>query len=264
MVKKKSTGVFPITFSPIWVQQAEAKLILSNPITNDVFEYEMKGYGEEPVAEEHIILNCLARKTTRREIELKNPYADKPITYKIDTDLINASGPSSITIAGGKKANYLLSVCPVLSGQYTGSITFTDEQGRYLWYTVFLNTESPKSSQTLEISAMIRQATIFSVTLSNPLDAPVQYEVMINGDGLVGDNALNVAAKESGKYDLVFAPLKVGKWKGSVAFVSQQLGEVWYELILQSDDQPHQRMNLMKASLGKVEEQIVTLDNPSD
>jgi hypothetical protein len=42
------------------------------------------------------------------------------------------------------------------------------------------------------------------------------------------------------------------------------LGEVWYELQLQSDEQPVQRMNVMKASLGKVEEQVVTLDNPSD
>jgi len=31
---------------------------------------------------------------------------------------------------------------------------------------------------------------------------------------------LIVGANESGKYDLIFAPLKVGKWKGSVAFVN--------------------------------------------
>lgn len=157
--------MFPITFSPIWVQQAEAKLVLSNPQTNDVFEYDLRGYGEEPVAEEHIILQCQARKTTKREIEIKNPYPDKAIIYKIETDLINASGPPSITIPAGKKANYVLSVCPVLSGQYTGSITFTDDQGRYLWYTVFLNTESPKSTSTVEIQSVIRQASIFSVTL---------------------------------------------------------------------------------------------------
>ena len=57
-VKKKSTGVFPLSFNPIWVSQAEAKLVLMNPSTNDVFEYELRGFGEEPVAEEHIILNC--------------------------------------------------------------------------------------------------------------------------------------------------------------------------------------------------------------
>jgi hypothetical protein len=92
-----------VTFTPTWVQDAEAKLILSNPITNDVFEYELKGFGEEPVAEEHIILNCSARKATRRDIELKNPYPDKSITYKVDTDLINASGKGELSIPPGKK-----------------------------------------------------------------------------------------------------------------------------------------------------------------
>jgi hypothetical protein len=41
-----------------------------------------------------------------------------------------------------------------------------------------------------------------------------------------------VGASEAAKYDLIFAPLKVGKWKGSVAFVNQSLGEAWYELTL--------------------------------
>lgn len=111
-----------------------------------MFEYELKGFGEEPIAEEHIILSCQARKQTRREIELKNPHADKPITYRVETDLINAAGLTTLTIQPGKKANYVLSVTPVLSGQYTGSITFTDDDGRYFWYTVFMNTEAPRSS----------------------------------------------------------------------------------------------------------------------
>ena len=263
-VKKKSTGVFPLTFSPIWVQTAEARLVLLNPITNDVYEYDLKGFGEEPVAEEHIILNCEARKLTKREITLQNPFNDRTVTYRIETDLINATGPASLSIAPGKKGVYVLQVYPVLSGQYTGSITFTDDEGRYLWYTVFLSTDSPKSVQTLDINSVIRQATIFSVTLANPLDEPVLYEVLISGDGLVGESTLVVQPRDKGNYDLVFSPLRVGKWRGSVAFVSQVLGEVWYDLQLQSDEQQTQRLNVMKASLGKVEHQTVTLDNPSD
>lgn len=57
-VKRKTTGMFTIAFTPAWLQEAEGKLVLNNPATNDVFEYDLKGYGEEPVAEEHIILNC--------------------------------------------------------------------------------------------------------------------------------------------------------------------------------------------------------------
>ena len=51
-----------------------------------------------------------------------------------------------------------------------------------------MNTESPKSTSTVEISSVIRQASIFSVTLQNPLDLPATYEVIISGDGLVGES----------------------------------------------------------------------------
>jgi hypothetical protein len=56
------------------------------------FRYELKGFGEEPVAEDHIVINCKARETTTYEIELKNPYNDREISYKVETDVINSSG----------------------------------------------------------------------------------------------------------------------------------------------------------------------------
>ncbi len=50
-VKKKSTGNFPVTFKPKWAAKAEAKLVLLNPVTMDQFEYDIRGNGEEPLAE---------------------------------------------------------------------------------------------------------------------------------------------------------------------------------------------------------------------
>ncbi len=60
---------------------AESRLELSNPITNDKFEYELKGFGEEPVAEDHIVINCKARESKVHEVELKNPHNDRDVTY---------------------------------------------------------------------------------------------------------------------------------------------------------------------------------------
>lgn len=116
MVKKKSVGNFPITFAPKWICESEARLELVNPLTNDKFEYELKGVGEEPVAEDHIVINCKARETTQYDIEIKNPHADKDLTYRVDTDLINATGPKSIVVKAGKRVKYPLKVTPVLSG----------------------------------------------------------------------------------------------------------------------------------------------------
>ena len=38
---------------------------MTNAITNDIFEYELIGIGEEPLAKDHIIVNCVARKTSK-------------------------------------------------------------------------------------------------------------------------------------------------------------------------------------------------------
>lgn len=57
-MKKKATVNIPVSFSPIWVCEAEARLVMTNPATNDVFEYELKGLGEEPLAIDHLIINC--------------------------------------------------------------------------------------------------------------------------------------------------------------------------------------------------------------
>jgi hypothetical protein len=52
-------------------------LTLNNKNTGEVYEYELKGSGEEPLAEDHIVLNCKARETTKHYFEIKNP-TDKP------------------------------------------------------------------------------------------------------------------------------------------------------------------------------------------
>ena len=84
-------------FAPRWICRAEAKLTLFNQLTNDLFEYELRGIGEEPLSEGHITLSCLARQTTRHNIQLQNHW-EYPVTYSVDTDLLNASGESSVTV----------------------------------------------------------------------------------------------------------------------------------------------------------------------
>ena len=60
-VKRNSIGNFPITFKPKWAYPAEAKLVMSNPLTLDHFEYQVVGNGEEPLAEEHLEIKCEAK-----------------------------------------------------------------------------------------------------------------------------------------------------------------------------------------------------------
>lgn len=58
IVKRKTTNNFLLMFKPYWVTEVVGKLTLNNNTTNEVYEYDLKGIGEEPLAEDHIILNC--------------------------------------------------------------------------------------------------------------------------------------------------------------------------------------------------------------
>jgi hypothetical protein len=51
-----------------------------------------------------------------------------------------------------------------------------------MWYTVLLNTDSPKPEKTIDLSTFIRQAVSFDLEISNPLPQGVNFEVVISGE----------------------------------------------------------------------------------
>lgn len=116
---------FTLSFRPQWICQETGLLLLKNESTKEEYEYELKGIGEEPLAEDHIVLNCSARETTVHRFEIRNT-SEKPQTYTVWTDLQNATGAREFTIKGGRDQvyNYDLKITPLLGGVYTASITF--------------------------------------------------------------------------------------------------------------------------------------------
>jgi len=54
--------------------------------------------------------------------------------------------------------------------------------------------------------------------------------------GLQGDSSFSVQPESTNVYELVFSPLFVGRHVGSIAFISENLGEIWYDLRLVSED----------------------------
>lgn len=72
IVKKNETGNITLFFKPQWVCNATATLTLKNESTKEEYEYELKGIGEEPLAIDHVVLNCKARETKYQTFEVKN------------------------------------------------------------------------------------------------------------------------------------------------------------------------------------------------
>ncbi|EGR31281.1 hypothetical protein IMG5_114390, partial [Ichthyophthirius multifiliis] len=264
VIKKKTTGNIPICFFPEWICTSEAKLIIQNPLTCDQFEYDLKGIAEEPLAIDHFVVTSLARQTVQKEIVIDNSNNEQAITYNVTTDLIGAVGEPQISVQGKRKAIYLLKIHPVMSGQYTGSVTFTKPDGTYIWWTVLLNTQSPNADKVIDLVTCLRKPVAFDIDLYNPADEIANFEVLMEGDGLQGELYFSIKPNQKYKYELFFMPLKVQKQKGSVAFVSKKLGEIWYELNLIAEDSDIIRLPVLKAELGKTEQHEITLENPSN
>lgn len=133
-----------------------------------------------------------------------------------------------------------------------------------MWWTVEVRTDSPRPEATIDLKAFIRQATSAEISLSNPLNEPITFEVFYNGEGLIGDSAFSLEPKSVGTYNLIYSPLISGAaYQGTIGFLNEKVGEFWYDLNLQAEENPVVSLDLLECELGKVASHHVTLENPT-
>lgn len=253
---------FGLTFKPTWVMQHTALLTLRNDSTKEEYEYELKGYGEEPLAEDHRVINCSARETQTTMFDVKN-NSDKSLTYTVWTDLQNAVGQKEFVVKPKSSFQYKLQITPLLGGVYTASITFQDNEERFYWYTVEVRTDSPKPEAQIDLRAFIRKATSAEVSLSNPLNEPITFEVFFQGEGLIGDPTFSLEPKSEGTYNLIFSPLASGEYVGNIGFLNEKVGEFWYDLNLIAEENPIVNLEMLECELGKTAQHQIELENPT-
>ena len=100
-----------------------------------------------------------------------------------------------------------MAITPLLGGVYTASITFQDNEDKFIWWTVEVRTDSPKPEAVIDMRAFIRKAKSVEVSLSNPLNEPITFEVFYQGEGLIGDSTFSLEPKHVNTYNLIFSPL---------------------------------------------------------
>jgi len=237
-------------------------LVLNNKTTGEIYEYELKGIGEEPLAEDHIVLHCEAKKPTQHVFPIYNNQ-DKVVEYTVMTDLLNAVGKQKFEVKPKTTFDYPLEITPLLGGVYTASITFVDKDGKYLWWTVEVNTNSPRPEKNVTMIAFVRKAATAEIILSNPLPEPITFEVFYSGEGLIGESTFNLEPNQDGLYNLIYSPLIAGETQGTIGFLNEKVGEFWYDLTLVADENPIVNLELLECELGKVASHFVQLENPT-
>ncbi|KAG3085239.1 hypothetical protein PI125_g19289 [Phytophthora idaei] len=276
VVPAKRSATYPLTFTPSWMYHETRTFVLLNTATQQQFEFELSGYGEEPLAQDHVVLSCQARTSIVHNFNvfaLPGGDANAAQVFKVESDLRDVVGASTITAPAGSGSNrsvkYSLTFSPLVSGSYFGSVTFTNEAtNEYLWYTVEASVSPPEPETTLEMRAPVRGAVGVEIGLANPLDSETTFTVELRGRGLLGPSTFTLEARQSGVYELVYSPLLMTKEsegeEGAILFSSDAVGQFWYRLNLVAEAAETQELDDMACAVGDVCTQPLWLQNPID
>ena len=265
-VPKGQKKNYTLQYQPMQVSDVEqkAQLTITNPSNNEQYVFELTGQAEGPLAEEHVAITCQARDKVTHEFTVKNRSSERTAEFVVETDLEHVSGDSSLTIAPGSSATYVLNFKPLLGGTYHGSITFKDAETQEIqWYTVEVQVDPPSEEDVLNLAAFVREGCSVEISLVNPLKEDVLFNVTMNGEGLIGPATFHLGPSEAKVYELVYSPLLAGSQEGSVVFSSNLVGEVWYRLILNAEEPPAVVLDKMSAAVGARAVQTIKITNPS-
>ena len=264
VVSAHTTRDYPLSFSPDWVCDAvQGGLVLFNSRTGERSEFEFTGTADEPLAEEQVSLECVARESVSHTFKLRNKRT-VDMVYSIESDLPNVSGASSIKVKANQSAEYTLSMKPKQTGIYRGSVSFVSQDGRFVWYAIELKASRPEPEASINITAEVRKVTAVGISVTNPLSEELRFDVSIIGTGLVGDQYLTLGPNESKEYQLRFSPLSHCDEAGSISFSNERVGEFWYSLQLHADPVAPVQLEDMECPLGQSVIQYVCLDNVCD
>lgn len=101
------------------------------------------------------------------------------------------------------------------------------------------------------------------IQVENPLDEPIEFDVIHDGDGLLGDPLLLLAPKEVRVYQLIYSPLQAGSAKAAVSFINDKVGEFWYDLDLHAKPDSPKIIDNLKCELGRHKAFNLPIENPT-
>lgn len=261
--KPNSVSNLPVTFSPTKIGQFQCEIQILNLNKESTVIYKCVATVGEPPTEDKLIINCRARQTMVKEIDLK-PFI-KNGTCEVTSTIPIISHPSEVTFSNGQiEKPFSFSIFAPRSGLSAGTITFTDSQTKnYVWYVVEIHVDSPKPEETLEVKTEARKSVTVSIPIKNPKSTAVTFTSHFQDDDFFGPKEFSVEKESSMIYSLVVCPLKATKKTSAIYFYSDDGGEFWYCIKIEATEPPENVLAQMTAPIGKYASTFILLENPT-
>lgn len=246
---------------------------------SDSFSYTLLGVAGEPLAEDNLTFLCKSRFREKFLIPLKLKRSESKVAKALEptaeggseqvlvvtTDIPYLSGSPEVVLVNGEGVYEFNVFCP-MSGVLAGSITFTDSNNRLVsWYTVEITVASPQEESTIRVATSVRQASSIEISLENPTNEQLRFNVLLEGDGLIGDatHILQPAsAGASSTYELIYSPLVEGSFTGKIRFLNSVVGEFWYKLAMTAEPALPTVIDLCECMIACTKAITVPIENP--
>lgn len=256
------TTQVPLTFNSNDIGDYSCKILFHNT-SKDVRTYF------------HVNVKCVeppSLGTIKIDVKAKEKYSN---TIDIESyipgsvcDVINTvpflTCPEKVSIVNGKlEQPFIYEVFAPISGITAGQIKIKDpETGLFVWYVVEITVNKPEPEEVLEVSAVTRETAEVSITVSNPTDKNVKFEVELNADDLFGQPSFEIGPKSTYIYNVVFSPLKEGVRQETVTFNSEDAGEFCYLLKLNALPPDVSTLIPLSAAVGETDKTSIYIENP--
>ncbi|KAJ3372164.1 Cilia- and flagella-associated protein 47 [Kappamyces sp. JEL0680] len=148
---------------------------------DDTYTWYSIQLAVKPAAPDYTIhINSFTRESCLREIEIKNPLANEAIQYAVTVTGAAVDGPSSFTVeAGQPSGHYKFTYCPLIPGNTTGQIKFTNAVFGEFTYALQLDaTNSPPVEVETMVCPLGKSQSSF-IALSNPLNKELVISALL-------------------------------------------------------------------------------------
>lgn len=286
LAKASLKSSYPLVFQPMLEKEVKGKLTLTNSEDGQDQVFFLTGKAEKPLALDHLKLKIEAKTIISHTIKVPNA-TKKKLYYRVETDLPFITGSAMIEVLPRQLVNYTFTMAPRRRGTYPGVIAFIacpnpvrevdsdgDEipmdldvvqyDGYRVWYSLDVIVRPPPPEKVLDVTCACQKKLLIEVIVRNPTPEDIELKAMVTGRDLEGPDTIFLEAGEKDAYSLVFAPVVIGKSKGSLVFYNDLVGEFWYDLNLDAQPPLPTTLPHMECELGKFSEQMIVLENMTE
>eukprot|EP00775_Hariotina_reticulata_P008964 gene8964-9139_t len=225
--------------------------------------YKLYGQADQPTPEAVVELSLPAKTHHHQMLKVTN-WLHKPQRFRVIKEMLSGEastrleGATAIDVPALCDREYKLGLYSYTQGLTEARVTFRAEgTGEYTYYELRLNSSIPEPVGLLVLECPVRSQTSTTISVTNPLAAPVTLKPNISSKQVsLRPEAPVLAAGSSTTLEVCFRPLLVGTSDALLRLDSQELGQYEWKMKLTGVPTNPERSLAFNVPLGSRDTQV--------